>query len=250
MRPFLTAFLLLVIPAAFCAEPDYSAWDALLAKYYDPTRGMDYAGLKASDAVALGNLRQRMARVDVAGLSREEQLAYWINLYNINVVGIVVDHYPVKSVRDISTDPIRRLNVFEKASVPFGSRTISLDEIEHKRIREGFRDPRIHFAINCAARSCPPMPARSMRGATLNQVLDDQTRQFLRTVRIERKGDVSVVHTTRIMDWFKEDFERWGGGSVNFLRRYLPAAKQKQLKGKVRLEYTDYDWSLNSRRKN
>lgn len=228
-------------------EPEYATWDSLLAKYYDSTRGMNYAALKARDATTLRNLRQRMAQVDVSKLTRDEQLAYWINLYNINVVGIVVDHYPVKSIRDISTDPIRRLNVFEKPSVPFGTGKISLDEIEHKRIRERFRDPRIHFVINCAARSCPSMPAKAIRGATLNEVLDQQTRHFLSDVRVELKGGVTVVHASRIMDWFKEDFEKWGGGTVSFLRRYLPAAKQKQLNGKVRVEYTDYDWSLNGR---
>lgn len=244
----LLAAVLLFLPAlAMGAEPDYAAWDDLLARYYDPGKGMNYAALKARDGGRLRELRARLGAVNPSALSRDEQLAYWINLYNVNAVGIVVDHYPVESIRDISTDPIRRLNVFEKASVPFAGGKISLDTIEHRKIRDGFKDPRIHFVINCAAVSCPPMPARAVRGASLQQTLDQQTRQFFRNARIDRYGGNATIHVTKILDWFKDDFETWGGGTVNFLRKHLPPGKQKLLAGKVRLVYDDYDWTLNDR---
>src|SRR5687767_5565690 len=121
---------------ALAAEPDYTTWDRLLAKYYDPWRGVNYGALKANDAATLEALRQNLGTADLRGLGRDQQLAYWINLYNVNAVGIVVDHYPVKSIRDISTDPIRRLNVFERDLVPFAGEMISLDRIEHQQIRK------------------------------------------------------------------------------------------------------------------
>jgi hypothetical protein len=238
---------LLLAPPASAAEPDYRLWQELLSKHYDPARGMNYKGLKA-DKAALDRLRQQMAAVDPGSLSRPEQLAYWINLYNVSVVGVVVDNYPVESVRDISTDPIVRLNVFKKPSVKVKGGTLSLDDVEHKKIREPFKDPRIHFAINCAAESCPPIRPEPYVGARIQQQLDDQTRKFLNaTVRVE--GD--VVHVTKIMDWFKDDFEQWGGGSVPFLKKHLSPDKVKKIGAakKVELEFDDYSWKLNDWRR-
>lgn len=232
-------------------EPDYAAWNSLLSRYYDPGKGMDYRNLKARDRATLGALRERMAKVKVGSLNPKQQLAYWINLYNINVVGIVVDHYPVDSIRDISTDPIVRLNVFKRDLAPFGGGLISLDEIENNRIREQFKDARIHFAINCAARSCPPIRAEAYVGARVDAQLDDQTRRFLNGphgVKVRRKGGKVTLSTTRIMDWFRKDFEQWSDGTVAFIRRYASADKVRMIEGaggKVRLEYDDYDWALN-----
>jgi Protein of unknown function, DUF547 len=238
------------LPAAAQA-PDYKPWQDLLSKYYDPARGMKYKELKANDKAALDRLRQQMAEVDVQKLPRNDQLAYWINLYNINVVGIVVDHYPVASIRDISTDPVVRLNVFKKDSVRTKQGTMSLNDVENEKIRAGFKDPRIHFAINCAAQSCPPIRSEPYVGARIDQQLDDQTRKFLNGpagARLEKDGSELDLHVTKILDWFADDFEQWGGGRVAFVRKYLPADKQKQLdaaRGKVDLEFDEYSWKLN-----
>ncbi|HYN19745.1 MAG TPA: DUF547 domain-containing protein, partial [Thermoanaerobaculia bacterium] len=154
--PIFAVLLLAASHSAFAAEPDYKLWQELLAKHYDPAKGMNYQGLKA-DKPILDRLRQQMAGVDVASLSRPEQLAYWINLYNISTVNVVAEGYPVESIRDLSTDPIVRLNVFKKPTVKVKSGTLSLNDVENDKIRTGFKDPRIHFAINCAAESCPPI---------------------------------------------------------------------------------------------
>lgn len=236
------------------SEPDLSAWTALLRRHYDEQRGMNYAALKR-DMAAVQQLRQQMARVDVASLTRDQQLAYWINLYNVNVAAIVAEKYPIKSIRDLSTDPIRRLNIFDKKLVPFAGGTISLNEIEHERIRKGFKDPRIHFAINCAAASCPPIRGEgAFTGANLNQQLDAQTRKFLdgpNGAVVTTKNGTTVVRTTKIMDWFGEDFDQWGGGRVAFIRKYVSGARRAALDaaGKsVKLEYATYDWKLNDAR--
>jgi hypothetical protein len=242
--------LLLATPAA-AQPPDYKLWQELLTRHYNPTKGMNYKSLKAQDKAALDQLRQRMAQVDPAALSPKDRLAYWINLYNISVVGVVVDNYPVESIRDISTDPIIRLNVFKKDVVPTKNGRISLDTIENEKIREAFKDPRIHFAINCAAKSCPPIRPEPYVGARIDQQLDDQARKFLSGpygVRIEKDGDEVILHATKILDWFKDDFETWGGGRVAFLRKYLTPEKQKQIdaaRGKVELDFDDYSWDLN-----
>lgn len=249
MRKSLALAVLLFPLAAFAqTEPDYSKWNRILAAHYDPARGMNYAGLKARDAQTLQNIRQQLGRVNVAALKPKQQLAYWINVYNVNVVATVVEKYPVDSIRDISTDPIIRLNVFKKERVPFGNALLSLDDVEHKKIREAFRDARIHFAINCAARSCPPIRPEAFTGARLDAQLDDQARKFLTGpfgVRFKRDGDELTIKVTKIMDWFGDDFEKWAGGRVAFIRKYVkvPAAK------KIEIEYHDYDWALNDWKK-
>ncbi len=241
-----------VLPsAARAAAPDYSAWNDLLARHYDPARGMDYKALKAKDSQTLAGLRQRLAEVDPGSLPRNDQLAYWINLYNISVVSIVVDHYPVASIRDISTDPIIRLNVFKKPSVKVKGGSLSLNDIENGKIREAFEDPRIHFAINCAAESCPPIRTEAYAGPRIGEQLDDQARRFLNGphgAHLEKDGDTLIVHTTKVMDWFGEDFDKWGGGRLAFLKKYVSPDKRAQIEKagqNAKLEYDSYSWKLN-----
>lgn len=246
MRKALALFLLLLPVAAFAQEPDYSQWNRILATYYNPATGMDYKALKARDANALQTLRQQLGKVNVAKLNPKQQLAYWINVYNVNVVSTVVEKYPVDSIRDISTDPLIRLNVFKKERVPFGGELLSLDDVEHKKIRPVFKDARIHFAVNCAAKSCPPIRPEAYVGARVDAQLDDQARKFLaKNVRFERDGDELTIHVTKIMDWYGDDFDSWAGGRVAFIKKYVnvPAAKE------VDIEYDDYDWALNDWRR-
>ena len=207
---------------------------------------MDYGGLKRKDAAKLSSLRSQLASVDVSSLTPQQRLAFLINLYNVNVVAIVTDRYPVTSIKDISTDPLTRSNVFKKELVPFGGAMISLDDIEHERIRRQFNDPRVHFAINCAAVSCPPIRPEPFVGARVSEQLDDQVRLFASGpgITVSPENGRMVLRTTKIMDWFKEDFAS-SGGAVGFLRKYLPETKARALTGDVRVEYSDYSWQLN-----
>lgn len=247
----LFGLLLTALPAAAVNPPDYKLWGDLLAKYYDPAKGMNYKALKANDKKTLDELRRQMAQVDVGALPRFDQLAYWINLYNISVVNVVVENYPVKSIRDISTDFIAHLNVFKKPYVQTRQGAISLNDVENDKIREGFKDARIHFAINCAAKSCPPIRTEPFVGSQIGGQLDDQVRMFLNGphgVRLEKSGGVLVLHTTKIMDWFKDDFEKLSGGRVAFIAHYATPDKRKQIEAagnQVDLKFDDYDWSLN-----
>jgi hypothetical protein len=222
----------------------FAAWTALLQRYYDPARGMNYAALKAHDAAAIENLRQSLGRIDANELDPKERLAYWINVYNINTVATIVEAYPVASIRELSTDPLI-FTVFKKKRVPYRGELLSLDEVENVKIRDAFHDPRIHFAINCAAKSCPPLRMEAYTGAKLDAQLDDQARRFLKAnTHFTRDGDTVTVHLTKIMDWFGDDFGIRDADKAAFLRRYiaLPPAKR------IELAYDDYDWSLNDRK--
>ncbi|HUP61723.1 MAG TPA: DUF547 domain-containing protein [Thermoanaerobaculia bacterium] len=241
-----SSFIVLLLLAT-SASAQLTEWTRILSTYTNPTHGVDYKSLKARDAKTVQAIRQQLARVNAAKLDRKSQLAHWINVYNVNTVATILEHYPVDSIRDISTDPIIRLNVFKKPRVPVGGDKLSLDQIENEKIREGFKDPRIHFAINCAAKSCPPLRTDAYAGAKIDAQLDEQARAFLARTRFERDGDELTIHVTKIMDWFSDDFEKWGGGKAAFIRRYVSADKQRMIDQakKIELEYDDYDWDLN-----
>lgn len=234
---------------------DMMQWNRLLATYYNPAHGFDYKALKARDRATLLELRARLGRVNVASLDAKAQLAHWINVYNVNTVATIIEGYPVESIRDLSTDPIIRLNVFKKERVPVGNAKLSLDEVENEKIREGFKDPRIHFAINCAAKTCPPIRTEAFSGEKLDAQLEEQTRAFLtgpHGVRFQQDGDRLIIKTTKIMDWFEKDFDQWGGGKAAFIRRYMPADKQRLIDAagsNIEFEYLDYDWALNDWRR-
>lgn len=243
--------LLAALPAAAVTLPDYKLWGDLLTKYYDPAKGMNYKGLKANDKKTLDELRRQMAQVDVGALPRTDQLAYWINLYNISVVNVVVEHYPVASIRDISTDFIAHLNVFKKDYVQTRTGPMALNDVENDKIRDSFKDPRIHFAINCAAKSCPPIRNEPYVGSQISLQLDEQVRAFLNGpngVHLKKDGGELVLHTTKIMDWFKDDFEKWSAGRVPFIAKYVTPDKRKQIEAagnQINLKFDDYDWKLN-----
>jgi len=247
----LLGLLLAALPAAAVNPPDYKLWGDLLAKYYDPAKGMNYKALKANDKKTLDELRRQMAQVDPQALPKNDQLAYWINLYNISVVNVVVENYPVASIRDISTDFIAHLNVFKKDYVQTKKGPISLNDVENDKIRESFKDSRIHFAINCAARSCPPIRTEPFTGEQISNQLDDQARLFLNGpngVHMDKSGGELVLHTTKIMDWFADDFENWAGGRVRFLTKYVTPDKRRQIEAagnQINFKFDDYDWKLN-----
>lgn len=234
---------------AVTGEPDYAVWNQLLDRYYSESAGFDYGALKENDLAAIRKMQQDLSRVDAGSLDEQARLAFWINLYNVNVVALVAENYPIESMRDLSTDPVRRLNVFDKEVVPYGAGMMSLNDVEHGQVRK-FGDPRIHFAINCAAASCPPIRAAgAYTGPELDRQLDEQTRKFLNGplgVEIEKEGETIVVRTTKIMEWFEEDFEEIG--QLSFLRQHVSPDKAKILEAageNVRIEYQNYDWSLN-----
>jgi len=244
------ALTALLLTTSLQAQPaDMAQWNRILATYYNPAHGMDYESLKAKDGTTLQALRLQLGRVKVTALTPKQQLAHWINVYNVNVVATIVESYPVDSIRDISTDPIIRLNVFKKDRVPVGNTKISLDAVENEKVR-AFKDPRIHFAINCAAKSCPPIRTEAYVGEKLDAQLDDQARTFLNGplgVRFKRDGDTLTIHATKIMDWFSDDFEKWAGGKATFIRRYASPETQRMIDQAHDLDfdYNDYDWALN-----
>ncbi|MAJ56360.1 MAG: hypothetical protein CBC67_09650 [Gammaproteobacteria bacterium TMED107] len=244
-------------------EPDFSheTWNNLLTRFVnlsaDGTASrVDYEGFAESRqklATYLNELAS-VSKVDFDRWSEAEQLAFLINAYNAWTVELILERYPgIESIRDIGFLPgaAWRLRIVEL----FG-RKMSLDNLEHDMIRgwDRFHEPRIHFAVNCAAIGCPALSDRAYSGSTLNDQLDRNARQFLKD-RSRNYAIRSDLYVSPIFRWYREDFQDgWGGyeSLSAFLAEYgealglSEAQKAGLMSGRIRIRFSRYDWSLNS----
>jgi Protein of unknown function, DUF547 len=201
---------------------------------------VDYAGFKADEA-RLDDYLARNGRVNPESLSREDRFAYYINAYNAWTIKLILTGYPgVKSIKDLGG---LLQSPWKKPFVKIDGRTLTLDEIEHSILRPQFKDARVHFAIVCASKGCPPLIAQPYRGAVLDEQLNRVTTAFLnRPGNYRLEGDRFEVSS--IFKWFGEDF----GNLFDFYIRYAQGDLKQALQSgrdRIRIGYLDYDWSLN-----
>jgi hypothetical protein len=181
-------------------------------------------------------------------LARAEQMAFWINLYNALTVAVVLDHYPVATIRDINISPglIARGPWGAKLATVAGER-LSLDDIEHRILRPIWRDSRIHYAVNCAAIGCPDLQARAWTAEGLDASLDAAARSFVNDPRGVRIDNGRLV-VSKVYDWFHADFGGTDAAVIAHPVRYAEPALAEALRGRSRLDAAEYDWALNHAR--
>ncbi|MCA6257393.1 MAG: DUF547 domain-containing protein [Phenylobacterium sp.] len=232
---------------------DHSALGALLETYArlaaDGVVRVDYAGWAASpnDLQRLKRYLSELSRADPLSLTRAEQFAYWANLYNALTLDVVLAAFPVRSIRDIRPS-LLAAGPWRQERITVGGVRLSLDAIEHDILRRAWRDPRVHYAVNCASFSCPDLPRRAWRGAGLQSALDEAARTYVnhpRAVRFE--GDALVVSS--IYRWYAEDFGSSDAVVIAHLARFARPPLAARLKASRRIARTTYDWSLNAVRK-
>lgn len=238
------------------APPDCPNADAMHAGFTDVLHRhvhhgwVHYAALAREDRPALDRYLATLAAVTPACLAtwtRPQRFAFWINAYNAYTIRLVLDHYPIASIRSVGWFPGA---AFRERFIPIRAvpgTPLSLNDIEHKILRPTFRDARVHFAIVCASKSCPPLRAEAYRGADLDRQLDDQARRFLADpTKNTADASARVLRLSKIFDWFREDFERDAGSLLDYVRRYAPPqmAAVAEAPG-VRIQFLDYDWTLN-----
>jgi len=247
----LLALPLMQLPAQ---TVDHGAYDRLL-KAHVVNGLVDYDAFR-DDAAFTGYLRL-LAATTPSTLPRNEQLAFWINAYNAYTIDLINRKKERQSIRNInkSLGLLRLKGPWSEAFAVVGGKTYTLDDIEQRTIRPTFREPRIHFALVCAAIGCPPLRSEAYTGARLEAQLEDQAALFL--VRSPQKNRVDVARRTlyRSQVFSFSDYMKDFGGSEaavgRFIARYYPAGPARTMleSGDFTVVKTDYDWSLNIRRR-
>lgn len=228
---------------------DHSAFDALLKTHV--VNGMvNYEGFRS--ASSFKGYLAALARQDPKALPRAEQLAFWINAYNAYTIQQILSHNETRSIRNINkTLGLKLKGPWSEKMATVGGTTYTLDNIEHDIIRPTYNEPRIHFALVCAAMGCPPLRSEAYTGSRLEAQLDEQARIFLLQSPEKNRVDVATrtFYHSMIFGYYKADF----GGSLKsagaYAARWFPAGSpERQLleRGDFRAVETAYDWTLNS----
>lgn len=185
-------------------------------------------------------------------LGRDDQLAFWINAYNAYTIAQVNAHAERKSIRNINRrfGGVGPSGAWSEPMAVVGGRRYTLDQIEHERIRPVYREPRVHFALVCAALGCPPLRSEAYAASTLNAQLDDQGRRFVGGSPTKNRVDPNsrTAWLSPIFRWYGEDFGRDTGEMLKYLARFAASDHERTalLSGSLRVRWTEYDWTLNS----
>jgi hypothetical protein len=231
MKSLIVLSLILGLHAATFAQPNHDAWNTLLQKYVTTSGKVNYKMLKADQTALNAYLNTLAAETPQSTWSRAEKMAYWINAYNAFTVKLIIDHYPLTKITNLDGG-----KPWDVKRIDLGGKKYSLNQIENEIIRPQFKDPRIHFALNCAAKSCPPLYNRAFTAANLEKALTERTRRFLADPNANTLG-VERVSVSKIFEWYAADF----GKLPEFLSKYSNVAVQAN----AAVDYREYDWRLN-----
>jgi hypothetical protein len=226
---------------------DHSKFDQVLKKYVDDKGLVDYNSI-AKDK-GFSEYMQLLQTAEVEGLSRDGQLAFWINAYNAVTIDKVIKTKPKKSVRETFVPGVWTGTKFftSRKHIVAGKR-LSQDDIEHEILRKQFNDPRIHFAIICASMGCPQLPRIAYTEENVQTRLEEETRKYLnspRGTRIDRAEN--TLHVSKLFDWFGSDFINKSGSVLAFMQPYLHEEVRLFLERDPMISYLEYDWALNAK---
>ena len=234
MRILICLFIFLSGKTAAVAQPDFKSWDTFLKKYVSVSGDVDYKSIKANKK-ELEAITKAFSETSVlTSWSKNDQLAFWINAYNVFTIDLIVNHYPIKSIQNLDGG-----KPWDVKRITIGGKKYSLNNIENDIIRPQFKDARIHFAVNCAAKSCPPILNGAFFSKSLDEQLDTVTKKFINNTKYQNitSGKMTL---SKIFDWYKVDF----GDIFTFINKYSTIKVNKN----TAIVYKEYDWSLNEKK--
>lgn len=235
--------LMLALPAASIAhaEPDNGIYAGLLSRH-NKNGFLDYRGLKSEEAL-LNSYLAVLSRVKPDEMPRDAQLAFYINLYNASVIKLVLSEYPgITSIKDVGGF----FGPWKKKFVRLDGKTVSLGYVEHQILRPRFADPRIHFALVCASKGCPPLLGEPYEPGLVNRQLDEVVTGAINDPASTYVKD-GRIYVSRIFKWFSGDFNK---DPMGFIERYARGHLKEAIassKNGLKIEYMAYDWALNGR---
>jgi hypothetical protein len=223
---------------------NHDAWDRILASYVKPSvdsvNRVNYKELKAKDAAALKAYVKALEGVTISTYPKAEQFAFWVNLYNAATVQVIVDNYPIDSIKDIG---LLGQGPWKDKFLKVQGKALSLDDIEHSILRPIWKDVRIHYAVNCASIGCPNLALKAYRADTLEPMLEEAARAYINHARGFARIDGQLV-ASNIFEWYETD---WGSPEnvLTHARKYATGETAALLKDSKTIDAYDYDWSLN-----
>lgn len=231
------------------ARIDHTAWNRWLAQHIVPGEDginrIAYAAVTPEAHAELRDYIDGLQRINIAQYARAQQFAYWVNLYNAATVALILAHYPVDSIRDINISPgFFARGPWDAKLLQVSGETLSLNDIEHRILRPIWRDPRIHYAVNCASIGCPNLAASAYRPDNMEQMLEQAARSFVNHPRgATIKG--GKLRLSSIYDWYGSDFGAKDQDIIAHIRRYAAPPLAGKLASIRKISETGYDWRLN-----
>lgn len=233
MRWFISIFFLFAFHLSQ-AQPDYKSWDSYLKKHVSATGDVDYKSIKTNKKELDGIVKSFSAVSVLPTWSKDDQLAFWINAYNVFTIQLIVDNYPLKSIQNLDGG-----KPWDVKRITIGGKKYSLNNIENDIIRTQFKDARIHFAVNCGAKSCPPLLNGAFFAKTLDDQLDAVTNKFINNTKYQSITATKLT-LSKIFDWYAVDF----GDIHTYVNKYSSLKVNKN----AVIVFKEYDWALNDKK--
>jgi len=211
---------------------DYILYKDFLKKYVSSNGRVNYAEIKKNEAELNDLVMLFKSNFIDKSWTKNEQLSYWINTYNLFTIQLIIQNYPTTSITKISSKP------WDIHFINLNGNKYSLNQIENEIIRKQFNEPRIHFALNCASKSCPILLNKPFTPQNLNSLLTEQTKRFLNDSS-KNSFDSNSIQISSIFDWYKIDFDSQGG-VINFINKYTTRNLESQ-----KISFMEYSWELN-----
>ncbi len=228
---------------------DHTKWNHFLKNNInqgsDGINRIAYALVSELDKNKLRSYIDSMQAISISEFNRDEQLAYWINLYNAVTVNVVLKNYPVATIRDIDISPgFFSDGPWGKKLIKVENREISLNDIEHGILRPIWKDARIHYAVNCASISCPDLSVRAYSAATMDHALNVAAKKYIAHPRAVRFTEEGLI-VSSIYSWFQKDFGEQESDVIKHIQHYASSELARKLEGVKFFDGDEYDWSLN-----
>ena len=221
----------------------HDIWDALLQKHVDNTGLVNYRGF-IRDSLEFNSYLNLLSKnhPNKENWSEDEELAYWINTYNAFTVKLIIDYYPVKSIKDIAGSILFINSPWDLKFIEIEGETYDLNNIEHGIIREKFSEPRIHFALVCAAVSCPRLRNKAFTAERLDQQLEEEAKYFFNNPA-KNKISADKLELSKLLSWYWGDFKDVASSRAEYVNRYSKVKANPDAK----VDYLEYSWELNEK---
>ena len=228
---------------------DHHAWAAFLARYLrigaDGVHRVAYSRVTPADRAALEDYIAGLASLPISSYNRAEQLAYWINLYNALVVRVILDHYPISSIRDISSASAPgSAGPWKDKLVTVEGASISLNDIQNRILRPIWQDPRVLYALSCGAVSCPNLQPEPYEADRLEHQLSKAAMSYINDPRCVRIDD-DHLGVSSLYRWYAADFGGSDTAIINHLMAYAEPKLAMTLERFERISDDGFDWRLN-----